>query len=83
MMAQSLAEQTLSRVCNYLSAMGVELTREVTVQALKLVEAGLASAQEDPFHFVMERVNDHFALQNPVLPTTTPPIIRSSMGFGE
>ena len=83
MIARSLAEQTLSRVCNYLSAMGVELTREVTMQALKLVEAGLASEQEDPFHFVMARVHEHFAIQKPVLPTTAPPITRRSMGFGE
>jgi len=83
MIARSLAEQTLSRVCNYLSAMGVELTREVTMQALKLVEAGLASEQEDPFHFVMAKVHEHFAIQKPVLPTTVPPIIRGSMGFGE
>lgn len=82
-MARSLAEQTLSRVCNYLSAMGVELTRDVTLQALKLVEAGLASEQEDPFHYVMTRVNERFAIQNPVLPTTAPPITRSSMGFGK
>ena len=83
MMARSLAEQTLARVCNYLSAMGVELNREVTTQALKLIETGLASEQEDPLHFVMARVNEHFAIQNPVLPTTAPPITRSSMGFGE
>jgi hypothetical protein len=83
MIAQTLAEQTLSRVCNYLSDMGVELTREVTIQALKLVEAGLTSEQEDPLHFVMARVHEHFAIQKPVLPTTAPPITRSSMGFGE
>ena len=83
MIAQTLAEQTLSRVCNYLSDMGVELTREVTIQALKLVEAGLASEQEDPLHFVMARVHEHFAIQKPVLPTTAPPITRSSMEFGE
>jgi hypothetical protein len=83
MMARSLVEQTLSRVCNYLSAMGVELTREVTMQALKLVEAGFASEQEDPLHFVMSKANDHFGIQNPVLPTTVPPITRSSMRFSE
>lgn len=82
-MARSLAEQTLSRVCNYLSAMGVELTREMTLQTLKLVEAGLDSEQEDPLHFVMSRLDEHFAIQNPVLPTTAPPIKRSSMGFGK
>ena len=83
MIARTLAEQTLSRVCNYLSAMGVELTREVSIHALKLVEAGLASEQEDPLHFVMARVHEHFAIQKPVLPTTAPPITRSSMGFSE
>ncbi len=80
-MAQSLAEQTLSRVCNYLSAMGVEVTREVTIQALKLVEAGLAAEQENPFHFVMTRVHEYFVLQKGPLPTTAPPIARGSMGF--
>ena len=82
-MARSLAEQTLSRVCNYLSAMGVELTREVTMQALKLVEAGLASKHEYPIHFAMARLHEHFAIQKPVLPTAAPPITRSSMGFNE
>ena len=83
MRARSLAEHTLSQVCHYLSAMGIELTREVTLRALKLVEAGLASEQKDPLHFVMARVHEHFAIQKPVLPTTAPPITRSSMGFGE
>ncbi len=82
-MAQSLAEQTLSRVCNYLSAMGVELTRDVTMQALKLIEAGLAEKQDDLFHFVMTRVHEHFTLQSVSLPTTAPPITRGSMGFGK
>ena len=83
MMAQTLAEQTLSRVCNYLSAMGVELTREVTMEVLKLVETGLASTHEDPIHVVMAKVKDHFAIQDPVLPPTTPPIRRRSMGYSE
>ncbi len=82
-MAQSLAEQTVSRVCNYLSAMGVELTRDVTMQALKLVEAGLAEKREDPFHFVMTRVHEYFVLPNEPLPATVPPITRGSMGFGK
>lgn len=80
-MPRSLAEHTLSRVCDYLSAMGVEITRDITLQALILVEAGLASEQEDPLQFVMTRIHDHFALQNPSLPTTAPPITRSSMSF--
>ncbi|MDH3503822.1 MAG: hypothetical protein OEM58_04755 [Nitrospirota bacterium] len=80
-MARSLAEHSLSRVCDYLSAMGVELTRDVMLQALTLVEAGLASEQKDPLQFVMTRVHDHFAIQNPDLPTTAPPITRGSMSF--
>ncbi len=82
-MARSLAEQTLSRVCNYLSAMGIELTRDVTTQALKLVEAGLDEEQEDPFDFVMTRIHEAFTLQYVTLPTTAPPITRGSMGFGK
>ncbi|HNP29854.1 MAG: hypothetical protein KC592_15425 [Nitrospira sp.] len=80
-MARSLAELTLSRVCDYLSAMGVELTREVTLQALNLVEAGLASEQENPLQYVMTRIHDHFAIQKPDLPTTAPPVTRGSMSF--
>jgi hypothetical protein len=80
-MARSLAEHILSRVCDYLSAMGVELTREVTLHALTLVEAGLASEKEDPLQYVMTRIHDHFAIQNPDLPTTAPPITRGSMSF--
>jgi hypothetical protein len=80
-MTRSLAEQILSRVCNYLSAMGVELTRDVTLRALTLVEAGLASEQKDPLQFVMTRMHDHFAIQHPELPTTAPPITRGSMSF--
>ncbi len=82
-MTQSLAEQTLSRVCDYLSAMGVELTREVTMEALKLVEAGLAEEQEDPLYFVMARVHEHFMLQSPRFPMSAPPITRGSMGCGQ
>ena len=80
-MPRSLAEQTLSRICDYLSAMGVELTREVTIHALALVEEGLASKQEDLLHFVMTRVPDHFTIQHPELPPTVPPITRGSMSF--
>ncbi|MDR4494790.1 MAG: hypothetical protein AB7P17_15755 [Nitrospirales bacterium] len=80
-MARSLAEQMLSRICDYLTAMGVELTREVTTQALALVEQGLASKNEDPLRFVMTRVHDHFSIQNPELPPTVPPITRGSMSF--
>ena len=80
-MARSLAEQMLSRICDYLTAMNVELTREVTTKALVLVEEGLASGQEDPMHFVMRRIHDHFTIVNPELPPTVPPITRGSMSF--
>ena len=80
-MDRSLAEQALTRVCDYLSAMGVELTREVSLHALKLIEAGLASEREDPLHFIMTRLDECFPLQNPDLPSAYPPIIRGSMGY--
>lgn len=80
-MARSLAEQMLARICDYLTAMGVELTREVTTQALVLVKEGLASHKEDPLHFVMTRVHNHFTIRNPELPPTVPPITRGSMSF--
>jgi hypothetical protein len=75
------AEQALSRVHDYLSAMGIEITREVTVQILQLVEAGFASEQEDPIHFIMTRLDECFPLPKPNLPSAYPPIIRGSMGY--
>jgi hypothetical protein len=75
------AEQALSRVHDYLSAMGVEITREVTVQILRLVEAGFASEQEEPLHFIMTRLDECFPLPKPDLPSAYPPIIRGSMGY--
>lgn len=75
------AEQALSRVHDYLSAMGIEITREVTVQILQLVEAGFASEQEDPLHFIMTRLDECFPLPKPNLPSAYPPIIRGSMGY--
>lgn len=75
------AEQALSRVYDYLSAMGIEITREVTLQILRLVEAGFASEQEDPLHFIMARLAECLPLQEPDLPSANPPIIRGSMGY--
>jgi hypothetical protein len=75
------AEQALSRVHDYLSAMGIEITREVTVQILQLVEAGFASEQEDPLHFIITRLDECFPLPKPNLPSAYPPIIRGSMGY--
>jgi len=80
-MDRSLGEQALSRVCDYLSAMGVELTREVSLQALKLIVAGLASEREDSIHFIMTRLDECFPIQNPDLPSPYPPIMRGSMGY--
>ena len=80
-MHRTLAEQALSRVCDYLSATGIELTREVTMQVLRLVEEGLASDHENPMHWIMMRVTADFALQNPELPDAIPPILRGSMGY--
>jgi hypothetical protein len=75
------AEQALSRVYDYLSAMGIEITREVTLQILRLVESGFASEQEDPLHFIMARLDECFPLQKPDLPSANPPIERGSMGY--
>jgi hypothetical protein len=75
------AEQALSRVHDYLSTMGIEITREVTVQILRLVEAGFASEREEPLHFIMTRLDECFPLPKPELPSAYPPIIRGSMEY--
>lgn len=75
------AEQALSRVHDYLSAMGIEITREVTLQILRLVESGFTSEQKDPLHFIMARLDECFPLQKPDLPSANPPIVRGSMGY--
>ena len=82
-MAQTLAEHALSRVCDYLSASGVELTRDITRQALQLVESGLCSGEENLLAFVMARVPEQFGLKNVELPVAAPEILRGSIGYGE
>jgi chromosomal replication initiation ATPase DnaA len=80
-MERFLSEQALSRVNAYLSAMGIVVTREVTVQVLRLIERGFSSEQQDPLHIIMRRVNEEFALQHPDLPPATPPMTRGSVGY--
>ncbi|MCA9461759.1 MAG: hypothetical protein KC590_06460 [Nitrospira sp.] len=80
-MASTLAEHTLSKICDYLSAMGISLTRDVTLHALALVEEGLASQATDPASFVMKRVREHFGIHDLTLPPAAPPIKRGSMRF--
>ncbi len=80
-MDRLLAEQALSRAYDYLSAMGMDITREVTLRVLRLVEAGLAQEQEDPLGFIMAKVREHFSLPQSDLPPVAPGVIRGSMGY--
>jgi hypothetical protein len=80
-MTQTLAEHALCRVCDYLSARGIELSREVTIQAMQLVQAGLASEHDDPLKTIMENVREKFGPLNAELPPVAPGVIRGSMGY--
>ena len=80
-MDRLLAEEALSRVYDYLSAMGIEISREVTLQVLRLVEAGLALEQEDPLRHIMSKVRENFGLPQSDLPPVAPGVIRGSMGY--
>lgn len=82
-MAQTLAEHALSRICVYVSAMGVELTSDIVLKAVQLVEAGLKSGDKDLLTFVMARVPEHFALKHVDLPLATPEMCRGSIGYGK
>lgn len=82
-MSKTECEHALSRVLAYLSLLGMPLSRELSVVALKLVEEALNSDEEDIFEYVMKQLPQRFSLPPLSLPKTAPPIHRGSIGYGE
>lgn len=80
---KTVCEHALSRVLAYLAALGMPLTRELSIVALKLVEEALSSEDEDVFVYVMTQLPQRFHLPPLSLPKTAPPIHRGSIGYGE
>lgn len=89
-MARSLAEEAVSRVMQYLSSAGVTPTTDVMRDTLQLVSEVLDAAgplgTPEPAAFmaeVMNRVEERFALPEPLLPPATPPLTRGSIHYDE
>ncbi|NPU94483.1 MAG: hypothetical protein HPY82_21440 [Gammaproteobacteria bacterium] len=83
-MSQTQCEQILSRVLAYLSSLGMPVTREVSMAALRLVEEALSQEDfPDLYAWVMARLPQQFALPQLELPPLAPPINRGSIGYGD
>jgi hypothetical protein len=96
-MAQILCEEALARALDYLQSRGIPLTHEVTLTVLQLVAAALAediatenaaandyltsSEQERFIARVMRALPLHFQFSEIPLPQTSPPIVRTSIGY--
>ncbi|MFZ5602328.1 MAG: hypothetical protein ACOY7J_07745 [Pseudomonadota bacterium] len=83
-MGQTQCEQILSRVLAYLSSLGMPVTRDVSMSALRLVEEALAQEDEqDLYAWIMARLPQQFTLPQLELPPLAPPINRGSIGYGD
>ena len=83
-MGQTQCEQILSRVLAYLNSMGMPVTRDVSMAALRLVEEALAQDDDqDLYAWVMARLPQQFSLPQLELPPLAPPVNRGSIGYGE
>lgn len=81
--AISTYELTLGRVLDYLAQSGVELTPAVVHRVLRVLEEALQHGESDLLPRVFANLGKHVQLPAPVLPYPTPPIHRSSMGYGQ
>ena len=80
-MTHTLCEQVLARVLDYLRGCGVNIDRDVSVKALRIVEAALSEGEPDPMAYVMDQIEQHFELQPVPLPPAFPPLNRGSIGY--
>jgi hypothetical protein len=80
-MTQTIAEQALTRVLFYLASCGLELTNDVCIQALQLVQEALTTNPEQPMSGVMDQLQKHFELPAVELAQAVPPINRGSIGY--
>lgn len=82
-MSRPISEQVLLRVHSYLEAIGLEMTPEQSLQALKLVEDALIQQSLEPMVFAMNELPRRFPLPPIPLPPAFPPLERGSIGYGD
>jgi hypothetical protein len=81
-MQKSDCEHALSRILIYIRLLGLPVSREISVEALRLVEEAMQNSADDVFGYVMQRLPQRFSLPPPVIPRPMPPVNRGSIGYG-
>ena len=82
-MVDPYGELALTRMLAYLEASGVEVTREVNLAALRLVQEALEDPAGAPLDYVMERIRERFNMPAERLPPAFPTLNRGSIGYDE
>lgn len=80
-MSQSLAEQALNRLMQYLRLARVAPSADVSVWALEVVRDAVKTDGQAVIPFVMDRVEEYFVLLSTDVPPPCPPIVRGSIGY--
>ena len=82
-MNRPISELVILRVHSYLEAIGIEMTPELSLQALKLVEEALVQQNLEPMAFAMNELPRRFPLPPIPLPPAFPQLERGSIGYGD
>ncbi len=82
-MVDPYGELALTRILTYLEASGLEVTREVNLAALRLVQEALEDPAGAPLEYVMERIRERFNMPAQPLPPAFPAINRGSIGYDD
>src|SRR5690606_41984569 len=81
--SRPISEQVLLRVHSYLEAIGLEMTPEQSLQALKLVEDALIQQSLEPMVFDMYELPRRFPLPPIPLTPAFPPMDRGRIGYSD
>jgi hypothetical protein len=81
-MLKSDCEHALSRILIYIRLLGLPVSREISIEALRLVEEAMQQSPDDIFGYVMQRLPHRFSLPPPSIPRPMPPVNRGSIGYG-
>lgn len=74
--------KVLARVLAYLRALGLDENREVSRDAVQLVQEAFDQHTNDPYAHVMDYLPKRFRLPDIPLPPSMPPVNRGSIGYG-
>lgn len=83
-MSRVACQKSLDRVIAYLQCSGVEITADVSHQALILVDHALIEGGEQGvLEQAMALVPRYFEIPAPAVPELCPPIARGSIGYSD